>query len=95
MEKEEIKKSISQNVDRISRKKDRIKKLQTEVKQLEEKNEALKNELILMDVRNAAISTDDISDLLALGKLVKASGLNADDIKEMFSPQEKTKEVNY
>ena len=90
MEKEEIKKYIMQNNERINRKEEHIKKLQSEVKQLKDKNEALKNELILSDVRKADVPTDDIEDLLALGKLVKASGLNASEIKEIFQSKEET-----
>lgn len=88
MDKEEIRKAIAQNEERIARKEEQIKKLQAEAKQLKDKNEALKNELILTDVRKADVSADDIADLLVWGKLVKASGLSDAEIKEMFQIKE-------
>lgn len=88
MDKEEIRKAIAQNEERIARKDEQIKKLQAEIKQLKEKNELLKNELILTDVRKADVSSDDVGDLLEWGKLVKASGLSAAEIKEIFQSKE-------
>ncbi len=88
MEKEEIRKAISQNDERIARKDESIKKLQSEIRQLKDKNELLKNELILSDVRKASVSTDELGELLKLGKFVKESGLSPSEIKEMFQIKE-------
>ena len=88
MEKEEIRKAISQNDERIARKEESIKKLQSEIRQQKDRIELLKNELILSDVRKASVSTDELGELLKLGKFVKESGLSPSEIKEMFQIKE-------
>ena len=87
MKKPEYETLIAQNDEAIKKKEQQIKKLHTEIKELKRKNQNLKDDMILYQVKQN-INTTDLNKLIMISKLMEESGLTENEIKEMFSKGE-------
>ncbi len=92
MKTSEFENLISQNDEKIKKKEAQIKKLKDEVKELKAKNEQLQDDMLLSQVKNN-IGSNDVSKLIKLSKLIEESGLDENEIAEMFSKGDVKDEV--
>lgn len=82
---------IAQNNEKMQKKEAQVKKLQAEIKELKTKNDQLKDDMLLSQIKEQ-IPDSDVSNLIMVSKLIKESGLTPDELKGMFSKGEKKNE---
>lgn len=82
---------IAQNNEKIQKKEAQVKKIQAEIKELKIKNEQLNDDMLLHQIKNE-VPASDVSDLIMVSKLMKESGISADELKEMFAKGENKNE---
>ena len=86
----ELEKQIELNKDKIKKKEAQVKKIQAEIKELKTKNDQLKDDMLLQQIKGQILDSD-VSNLIIVSKLIKESGLSPDEIKEMFTKGEEKK----
>ena len=90
MKLDELEKQIELNNEKIKKKEARLKKIQAEIKELKTKNDQLKDDMLLQQIKGQ-IPDSDVSNFIMVSKLIKESGLSTDEIKEMFTKGEDKK----
>ena len=82
---------IAQNNEKIQKKEAQVKKIQAEIKELKIKNEQLNDDMLLHQIKNE-VPASDVGNLIMVSKLMKESGISADELKEMFTKGENKNE---
>lgn len=86
----ELEKQIELNNDKIKKKEAQVKKIQAEIKELKTKNDQLKDDMLLQQIKGQ-IPDSEVGSLIMVSKLIKESGLSPEEIKEMFTKGEDKK----